>query len=141
MAKLKRYDLYEGDDDLISPSLPGKQPLGRDKGLNSADQLMEIARHLLERDEYILSDEVLEAMQDAIDLALSVKSPNFGNARWIDQFVNNGIIPAMADRIFTTGCDDFRRIETSDITQAFEKFKPKATELKPTRHRVKGFSA
>jgi hypothetical protein len=102
---------------------------------------MEIARHLLERDEYILTDEVVKAMLDAIDQALSLKSPNFGNARWIDQFVNNGIIPAMADRIYATGCNDFQRIETSDIRKAFEQFKPKATELKPTRHRVKGFSA
>ena len=37
MAKLKRYDLYEGDEDIISPSLPGKQPLGRDKGLQERD--------------------------------------------------------------------------------------------------------
>ena len=38
MAKLKRYDLYEGDDDLISPSpLPGRQPLGRDEGLKARD--------------------------------------------------------------------------------------------------------
>ena len=36
MAKLKRYDLYEGDDDLIS--LPGKQPLGRDKDLQARDE-------------------------------------------------------------------------------------------------------
>ena len=35
MAKLKRYDLYEGDDDLISNPLPGKQPLGRDAGLKA----------------------------------------------------------------------------------------------------------
>ena len=38
MAKLKRYDLYEGDDDIISSSLPGKQPLGRDKGLKERDE-------------------------------------------------------------------------------------------------------
>ena len=36
MAKLKRYDLYEGEDDLIS--LPGKQPLGRDDGLKARDE-------------------------------------------------------------------------------------------------------
>ena len=35
MAKLKRYDLYEGDDEYIS--LPGKQPLGRDEGLKARD--------------------------------------------------------------------------------------------------------
>lgn len=124
-----------------NPGFSGRFPYRYQFDDYSADQLVEIARHLLERDEYILSDEVAEAMQDAIDEALSLKSPNFGNARWIDQFVNNGIIPAMADRIYTTGCNDYRRIETSDIQKAFEKFKPKATELKPTRHRVKGFSA
>ena len=37
MAKLKRYDLYEGDDDLIQPSLPGRQPLGRDEDLREKD--------------------------------------------------------------------------------------------------------
>ena len=38
MAKLKRYDLYEGDDDIISSPLPGKQPLGRDAGLKARDE-------------------------------------------------------------------------------------------------------
>ena len=38
MAKLKRYELYEGDDDLISSQLPGKQPLGRDEGLKARDE-------------------------------------------------------------------------------------------------------
>ena len=37
MAKLKRYDLFEGDDDLIPTSLPGRQPLGRDEGLKARD--------------------------------------------------------------------------------------------------------
>ena len=37
MAKLKRYDLYEGDDEFISSSLPGKKPLGRDEGLRERD--------------------------------------------------------------------------------------------------------
>ena len=36
MAKLKRYDLYEGDDEYIS--LPGKQPLGRDRDLKERDE-------------------------------------------------------------------------------------------------------
>ena len=37
MAKLKRYDLHEGDDEFISSSLPGKKPLGRDEGLRERD--------------------------------------------------------------------------------------------------------
>ena len=35
--KLKRYDLYEGDDEYISAPLPGKKPLGRDEGLQERD--------------------------------------------------------------------------------------------------------
>ena len=124
-----------------NPGLAGRFPYRYQFDDYSASQLMEIARHLLERDAYILTDEAARAMQESISQALSMKSSNFGNARWIDQFVNNGIIPAMADRIFSTGSTDFQRIEVADIKQAFEQFRPKAIELKPTRHRVKGFSA
>ncbi len=38
MAKRKRDDLYEGDDDSISDPLPGKKPLGRDEGLKARDE-------------------------------------------------------------------------------------------------------
>lgn len=124
-----------------NPGLAGRFPYRYQFDDYSAEQLKQIARHLLERDEYILSEEAAKAMQEAINQTLSMKSPNFGNARWIEQFVNNGIIPAMADRIFSTGCTDFQRVEVADIKQAFEQFRPKAIELKPTRHRVKGFSA
>ena len=50
MAKLKRYDLYEGDDDLVSTPLPGKQPLGRDEGLKARDvvEIMGCSRRLAE---------------------------------------------------------------------------------------------
>ena len=124
-----------------NPGLSGRFPFRYQFEDYSAEQLMEIARKLFERDEYILTDEADAEMQQIIGQVLGQKMPNFGNARWIDQFVNNGIIPAMADRIFSTGSTDYQRIEASDITKAFEKFNPKANELKPARHRVKGFSA
>lgn len=124
-----------------NPGLAGRFPFRYHFEDYTANQLMEIARHLLERDEYILTDEAALTMEVAIEETLEKKQANFGNARWIEQFVNNGIIPAMADRIFSTGSTDFQRIEAADITKAFEKFKPKANELKSSRHRVKGFSA
>jgi hypothetical protein len=107
----------------------------------SAEQLMEIACHLFERDEYLLTPDAALEMQNTITQAIAQKPANFGNARWIEQFVYNGIIPVMADRIFSTGSNDFQHIEASDIVKAYEKFNPKVIELKPTRHRVKGFSA
>ncbi len=125
----------------INPGLSGRFPFRYQFEDYSADQLMEIARKLIEREEYNLSDEADAEMQKAIGLTLGQKMPNFGNARWIDQFVHNGVIPAMADRIFSTRCTDYQRIEASDITKAFEKYNPKAIGLKSRRHVVTGFTA
>ena len=123
-----------------------------------AVQLMEIAMRLFKRDDYILSPEAAKEMRSAIDQALKTKDQHFGNARWIEQFVRNGIIPAMADRVITamnaddapavtaegdlfTPSVDFQRIEASDVTKAFERFRPKAAPLKPHHKVVSGFSA
>lgn len=107
----------------------------------TCEQLMLIARRLFERDEYILTDEAEAELKDDISQTLQQKQANFGNARWIEQFVKNGIIPTMADRVFSTGSDDFQTIEASDVAEAFEKFSPKASEPKPSHRRVVGFGA
>ena len=106
-----------------------------------AAQLMEIALHLFEREDYILSDGAASELRKDIEQTLKMKLPEFGNARWIEQFVHNGIIPAMADRIFSTSGTDFQRIEATDVTTAFERLKPKAAPLKPHHKVVSGFSA
>ena len=107
----------------------------------SAEQLMEIARRLFERDDYLLTPEAALELQKTITQAIAQKPANFGNARWVEQLVRNGIIPAMADRIFSSGCNDFQHIEVADIVKAYKKFNPKVIELKPSRHIVAGFSA
>ena len=60
-------------------------------------------------------------------------------AKNMAETANNGS-PAMADRIFSTRCTDYQRIEASDITKAFEKYNPKAIGLKSRRHVVTGFT-
>ena len=107
----------------------------------SAEQLMEIACRLFERDDYLLTSEAAQELQQTITQAIAQKPANFGNARWVEQFVRNGIIPAMADRIFSSGSNDFQHIEVADIVKAYKKFNPKVIELKPSRHIVAGFSA
>ena len=107
----------------------------------SAEQLMEIARRLFERDDYLLTPEAALELQKTITQAIAQKPANFGNARWVEQLVRNGIIPAMADRIFSSGSNDFQHIEVADIVKAYKKFNPKVIELKPSRHIVAGFSA
>ena len=107
----------------------------------SAEQLMEIACRLFERDDYLLTSEAAQELQKTITQAIAQKPANFGNARWVEQLVRNGIIPAMADRIFSSGSNDFQHIEEADIVKAYKKFNPKVIELKPSRHIVAGFSA
>jgi len=133
---------YEKEMDAMlntNPGLTGRFPYKYRFADYDADQLMLIATRLLERDEYILTDEAAALLHDSIVTTLSQPTPNFGNARWVEQYVSGGIIPAMANRIAATGSDDYRHIEASDVRKAYERFNPRATELKP-RRKV-GFSA
>ena len=133
---------YEKEMDVMlntNPGLMGRFPYKYRFADYNADQLMEIATRLLERDEYILTDKAATMLHASIVLTLGQRTSNFGNARWVEQYVHNGIIPAMANRIAATGSDDYRHVEASDVHSAYERFNPKATELKP-RRKV-GFSA
>lgn len=133
---------YEKEMDAMlntNPGLTGRFPYKYRFSDYSPEQLMEIALRLLERDAYLLTDEASAVLKDSIEQTYKSRTSNFGNARWVEQFVRNGIIPAMADRLAATVSDDYQHIEASDIRKAYEKFNPKATELKP-RRKV-GFSA
>ena len=90
----------------------------------NANQLYEIACSLLKRDAYILSPEADIQLRESVAKAYAQRDEHFSNARWVEQFVNNGIIPAMAGRISRTACDDYQTIEASDVCQAFIKFNP-----------------
>lgn len=133
---------YDKEMDVMlstNPGLSGRFPYRYLFKDYSTEQLMLIARHIFEREDYILTDEAAKVLEDAISQTIQQNIPNFGNARWIEQFVKNGIIPAMADRVFSTGCDDFQHIEASDVEKAFERFCPKAIALKSNRRKVVGF--
>ena len=133
---------YEKEMDAMlntNPGLMGRFPYKYRFSDYSPEQLMEIALRLLERDAYLLTDEAEAALKDCIAQTYKSRTTNFGNARWMEQFVRNGIIPAMADRLAATPSDDYQHIDASDVRKAYEKFNPKATELKP-RQKV-GFSA
>ena len=104
-----------------------------------AGQLYEIACRLLQHDDYLLTPESEAVLRETIAKAYAQRDDNFSNARWVEQFVAHGIIPAMASRLSHSASDDYQTIEVADIRQAYTKFNPKATALKP-RHKV-GFSA
>ena len=127
----------------MNPGLVGRFPykfLFKDY---TTDELMLIARSLLARDDYQLTDEAACQLAEAIRATQAQHSKNFGNARWVEQFVHNGIIPALANRLATTPHpftrEVYQRIEPDDVQRAYELFNPKTIELKP--HRRVGFSA
>lgn len=107
----------------------------------NAEQLLQIARHILEHDDYILTDEATVAMQNIIEKALKNHSKDFGNARWVTQLVDGGIIPALAERVFSTGSDDFQHVEAADIRVAYEMNAPKTDEQDTGPKKVIGFCA
>jgi len=112
----------------------------------TAEQLIQIAEHLFVQDEYQLTEEARKELQESVEMAVQNRSPHFGNARWVEQFVRNGIIPALADRLASTKAfrplcrEDYQRVEASDIKTAYEQFAPHPLELKP-RLRVVGFGS
>lgn len=110
----------------------------------TAAQLMLIAEHIFQQDQYLLAKDARDELQLSIEKALQHRSSHFGNARWVEQFVRNGIIPALADRLADTKShrplvrEDYQRVLVSDVKAAYELFAPSTVELKP-RLRVVGF--
>ena len=133
---------YEKEMDAMlnsNPGLIGRFPYKYRFSDYDADQLMEIALHLFEKDDYILSDEAQDVLHQKICDTLSQRTKNFGNARWVEQFIRNGIIPAMANRVTLDAIKDYQHILSSDIEEGYKKFNPRMIELKP-RHQV-GFNS
>lgn len=137
---------YEKEmDQLMSmnPGLIGRFPYKYRFNDYTADELMQIAEMILSNDEYILTEEAASILRQSILETVAQRSKNFGNARWIEQFVRNGIIPALADRMaqqcYTADVTAYQRIEASDVRKAYERYNSKTIELKPRR--VVGFNA
>ena len=122
-----------------NPGLAGRFPYKYQFKDYTEEQLFEIARRLFARDSYLLTPEAETTLKEQIAQAYKTRNANFSNARWVEQLVNNGIIPAMANRVAQTACNDYQHVEAADIRKAFEQFNTKAIELKP-RQKV-GFSA
>lgn len=127
---------YEKEMDAMlnsNPGLMGRFPYKYRFSDYDADQLMEIALHLLAKDDYCICDEAQDILRQKISDTLAQRTKNFGNARWIEQFIRNGIIPAMANRVTLDAVKDYQHIIPSDIEEGYKKFNPRMTELVPRR--------
>ena len=137
---------YEKEMDQLmemNPGLRGRFPYTFRFTDYTAEQLMEIARRVLLTQQYVLSNEAEERLRHCLDNTVAARHPHFANARWVEQFVNNGIVPAMADRVAaahsTMSRESYQRIEADDVQTAFERFSPKTIDLR--QHRAIGFCA
>jgi len=127
---------YEKEMDAMlnsNPGLMGRFPYKYRFSDYDADQLMEIALHLLTKDDYCICDEAQDILRQKISDTLAQRTKNFGNARWVEQFIRNGIIPAMANRVTLDAVKDYQHILPSDIEEGYKKFNPRMTELVPRR--------
>lgn len=106
-----------------NPGLKGRFPYTFHFPDYSADELMQIAMRMFRRDEYRLSPEAGSVLQGCIAKALEWHDETFSNARWVEQFVYNGIVPALADRLAARQgvipASAYQLIEAADIAQAF----------------------
>ena len=133
---------YEKEMDAMlssNPGLMGRFPYKYRFSDYSAEQLLNIACHLFEQDEYILAEEAHSKLQEVIGETVAQKTKNFGNARWIDQFVKNGILSAMANRVVNASLKDYQHVLVSDVEEGYKRFNPRMVTLTP--HRKIGFSA
>lgn len=127
-----------------NPGLIGRFPYKFHFEDYSAEQLMEIARRKLKQEDFVLTADAETLLKNTICQTTAQKNKCFGNARWIEQYVENGIISEVADRISGVDFskltrDDYRLVTKADVEKAFEKFNLRQVSLRPIM-RI-GFSA
>lgn len=109
----------------------------------TADELVLIAEQKLEQQDYELTSEARELLHKSIGECVRNKEWGFSNARWIEQYVNNGIIPAQGERLLLSdgakSRDDYRYVTVDDVSAAYAMYKPEKRSGKV--YREIGFTA
>lgn len=127
----------------MNPGLAGRFPYQLHFPDYSAEELMQIAEAVLTKDQYELTSEARRLLMYSVKEAVKSHSETFANARWMEQFVRNGIIPAIADRVICSphafSKAIYQRIEASDVLAAAKRFSTKTVEMK--RRTAIGFCA
>lgn len=108
-----------------NPGLPGRFPHKLHFEDYSAGELYRIGRNLFAKNDYTLSPQAEKALERAVTEAVSRKDRFFSNARWMEQLIVNGILPAMAQRVMAGKSGKsklfYQQIEAGDIEQALKK--------------------
>ena len=104
----------------LNPGLKDRFPLRFHFDDFTADELTEMARHLLAERNFELSEAADVRLAKLIKEAVLRKDEHFGNGRWVHNLIEHGILKCMARRVMALSLsseepDLFRRIEESDI--------------------------
>lgn len=98
------------------------------------EQLLEICMKKLHEKRFFVEATVKDTIQGCIRQTVSVKDDLFHNARWAEQFVMQGIVSAMADRLCSSNRQaDFHelcRITDSDVLRGYELTRPAGKEVR-----------
>ncbi len=99
-----------------------------------AEQLLEISINKLYGKQFSLDDSVKVAMKECICRALEAKDEQFHNARWAEQFVMQGILTAMADRLCTENrpltYEELRTVTVEDVKTGYTQTVPASKQVR-----------
>ena len=129
----------------LNPGMKGRFPYKFSFEDYSADELFQIAGKLLERSAYVLTTEAACLLRETLQETVDHKDAFFHNARWVEQYILDGVISAMSDRLVHASLclenrEVFQTIEVQDIEKAYQKMKLKPSGVSMPRKRI-GFVA
>ncbi len=106
-----------------NPGLKDRFPLTFHFEDYTADELMEIACQTLRSNNYNLTDAAYHQLYALIEKTVANRDNYFGNGRWVNNFINQGIIKSMARRVMlaqqpTLDAETLCNIEEADIIDA-----------------------
>lgn len=128
-----------------NPGMKGRFPYHFHFEDYNAEELVQIAHNLLSQSAYILTPQAGERLAQIVAEVVDNKDAFFHNARWIEQFIQNGILMEMSERLanLPVGLESkelYQTIEVEDIESAYLKLKSQTT-IKKIAYRRIGFVA
>ena len=111
--------------------LKGRFPHHFDFPDYNEDELTLIGKNLLLRDGYLLSKETEECIRNVTAEMLKTKDKKFANARWMNDFVEVGILKQMAIRVTSIAKPqkkDYQQVLKEDVLNAWQEMNQKTAE-------------
>ena len=129
----------------MNPGMKGRFPYKFKFEDYNADELFQIANALLAKSEYVLTPMAELRLKETIEEVLFNKDAFFHNARWVEQYILDGVVSAMSDRLMSLpfhlqSRELLQTIEVQDIEMAYQKMKPQPLAVTAPRKRI-GFVA